>query len=655
LLPPPKIESRWTCIAHYEATALAAQLSSYFNEPGVYFPVFLFPGVGQAFQEVPSRDGYFGQVIGKRAAIHINNCLAQIQPDFTILLGLSDDAQSYIRAVLPAEKLIVINTEEELLKLPFAAGAGEPIKCKPAEAIHGLIAAKRERRPLAFDDRAPALPAKQIVGASGLMVVENEFEVSEVAIANYAASIGADVVIVEQIARQEIQNLPRQIQAWSKDRSSPALKDLRRKVTDRVKDIDFTRYEFATFFTTGLPYGLILQNVIPFTHVLNGPYCGLVIANAIMAENAPPLIGSAVMFAIEEFAQDETPEVAELLDANNFLVTPLVGPNATNANLNDFGTYFPYDLLHISSHGGETDGYFVKHAFKDRNGKDHTLEYFEVVSFSLEAAVDPDNVKCESKMIFVALDGISWADRPLSLCPNYVGDDMMQALRDDEHVKRTPVSVPIALSCHIQCYQSIHQGMFDFVGAFATPIIFNNSCSSSHELASSILAAGARSYLATLWNVGSKTATQAAITFYKTLLTDGGILKAFSAMLASITNKRYKDIYILWGLHFTTLRWPTKKSEHNIIEGLLHFFAMYRRRLQATQDEQLRRNLIPPLRFLIGALLARLPKNVLDELRASQQLPEEEEVERSYVLDQQGDISELTVHEDFVRAKARRS
>jgi hypothetical protein len=246
LLPPPKIEKRWTCIAHYEATALAAQLSSYFNEPGVYFPVFLFPGVSQAFQEVPTTDGYFGQVIGKRAATHINNCLAQIQPNRIILLGLSDDAQSYVRAVLPANMLIVVNTEEELLKLPFVARAGQPFKCKRSEAIHGLIAAKRERRPLAFDDNAPALAAKQTIGANGLVVIENDFQVSEVAIANYATSIGADIVIVDPIDRLEIQSLPRQLQAWSKDRSSQALKDVRRKITDRVKNIDFKRYEIRT-------------------------------------------------------------------------------------------------------------------------------------------------------------------------------------------------------------------------------------------------------------------------------------------------------------------------------------------------------------------------------------------------------------------------
>ncbi len=654
MLPPPKIEKRWTCIAHYKATALAAQLSSYFSKPGVYFPVFLFPGVSQAFQEIPTKDGYFGQVIGKRAATHINNCLAHIQPNRIILLGLSDDAQSYVRAVLPANTLVVVNTEEELLKMPFAAETSQPFKCKHSEAIQGLITAKRERRPLAFDDSAPALPAKQTMGSNGLVVIENDFEVSEVAIANYATSIGADVVIVDPIDRLEIQSLPRQLQTWSKDRSSQALKDVKRKIADRVKDIDFTRYEFATFFTTGLPFGLILRNIIPFTHVLNGPYCGLVIANAILAENAPPLIGSAVTFAIEEFAQDETPEVADLLDANNFLVAPLIGRHATNANLNDFGTYFPYDLLHISSHGGETDGYFVKHPFKDRDGNDHTVEYFEVVSFSLEAAVDPDNVKVERKMIFVAVDDISWADRPLSRYPNYVGADMMQALREDNKVKRTPVSIPIALSCHIQCYQSFHQGMFDFVGAYATPIIFNNSCSSSHELAAWILAAGARSYLATLWNIGSKTATQCAITFYKTLLTDGSLLKAFSTMLASIPNKQYKDIYILWGLHFTTLRCPPQKSDHNIIAGLLAMFEIYRSRMLTTQEEELRRNIFPILRFLLTELVTRLPQNVLDQMRASQQLPDEEEVERSYLPAESETTSEITIQQDFVRANPRR-
>jgi len=73
-------------------------------------------------------------------------------------------------------------------------------------------------------------------------------------------------------------------------------------------------------------------------------------------------------------------------------------------------------------------------------------------------------------MIFVKLDGVPWMQRPLSMYPKYVGDDMMQSLRDDNaRVKRTPVDVPIALSCHIKCYQSLHQGMFDHLAAYSAP------------------------------------------------------------------------------------------------------------------------------------------------------------------------------------------
>ncbi len=153
----------------------------------------------------------------------------------------------------------------------------------------------------------------------------------------------------------------------------------------------------------------------------------------------------------------------------------MIGRDATNENLNNYGSYLPYDLLHICSHGGETEGYFVKQEFKDRDGKDHTIEYFEVVSFSLEGAMDPDKVKVERKIIFATFDGLPWLQKPLSLYPRYVGDDLIRALRDDDEVKRTPVSLPIAMSCHIKCYQSFHQGAFENLAAFVHPIIFNNS------------------------------------------------------------------------------------------------------------------------------------------------------------------------------------
>ena len=163
-----KIEQRWVCIAAADQIALAAQLSSYFNEPGTYFALFEFPSVERPYEEIPTKDGYFSQIIGKRAATHINNCLAQIQPASIILLGLSSVAQTYLRAVIPEHMLVTANTEAELLALSFAAGS-EPLNCKPSQAIEGLIAAKAAKKPLAFADDAPDMPSRYYVVRKGLL------------------------------------------------------------------------------------------------------------------------------------------------------------------------------------------------------------------------------------------------------------------------------------------------------------------------------------------------------------------------------------------------------------------------------------------------------------------------------------------------------
>lgn len=649
----PKIEPRWVCIAAADQTLLAAQLSSYFNEPGTYFALFEFPVVKRPYEEIPTKDSYFAQLLGKRAATHINNCLAHIQPTAIILLGLSEVAQTYLLALLPQHLLLTVNTEAELLGLPFATGAPEPLRCKPSQPIQGLVAAKIAKRPLAFADDAPDLPHRQLLGNKGLVVLENPSDIGEVSVINYAASIGADIALAEPVERNSLQSLPRQLHEWAADRSSPSFREVRRKLTDRIKGIDFSKYEFATFFTAGLPYGLILRNTIPFTHVLNGPYLGVFIANAIIGEMPPTLVGSAVLFSLDEFSSDETNDVAERLTRSNFVTTGLIGRGATNENLSNYGSYLPYDLLHICSHGGETNGYFVKQEFNDRDGKNHSIEYFEVVSLSLEGATDPDKVKVESKMIFTTFDGLPWIQRPLALYPKYVGDDLLHALRDDEGVKRTPVSVPIALSCHIKCYQSFHQGAFENLAAFAHPIIFNNSCSSSHELAAGFLAGGARCYIATLWNVGDATAMNAALAFYDSVLAQGNVLTAFSVMLRSIKNDRYRNIYILWGLHFSSLARPAMKSDANIIRGLLVGFSLWMKKLARTNDEELKRNLLPAVRFLRSEIRRRITPERLMEMLGP--IPEaEEEKERSPSLREESDITELIVTKEIVRSQAGR-
>src|SRR3954463_10527381 len=112
----PKLETRCVCIATYGHAALAAAVSSHFSEPGVYFPVFEFPSIDVPYSPLINfgKDGYLGRVLGDRAAHEINNSLARLRPDSILLVGMTENQKSHLRALLPAQKLIDINSLDDV-------------------------------------------------------------------------------------------------------------------------------------------------------------------------------------------------------------------------------------------------------------------------------------------------------------------------------------------------------------------------------------------------------------------------------------------------------------------------------------------------------------------------------------------------------------
>ena len=195
----PRVENRWVCIATNAQVAFAAIVSSYVQEAGVYLPVFEFPRIDVPY--LPSsdfeEDGYLGRIMGDRAAHEINNCLARIQPDSILLLGMSETEKSYLRVLLPPMKLIEINTLEELpARIPFASPAGDPVRCKSSQLIEGLLLAKFSQRPLLVDESAAPLPENHLHGGEGILLIENDRDIHDVAAINYACALNADVVLV---------------------------------------------------------------------------------------------------------------------------------------------------------------------------------------------------------------------------------------------------------------------------------------------------------------------------------------------------------------------------------------------------------------------------------------------------------------------------
>lgn len=99
-------------------------------------------------------------------------------------------------------------------------------------------------------------------------------------------------------------------------------------------------------------------------------------------------------------------------------------------------------------------------------------------------------------------------------------------------------------------------------------------------------------------------------------------------MLKSIPDPKYRNIYILWGLHFTRLVQPTRKSDERIIEGLFAGYGLWIKKFSKTEDPDLKRNLLPMLRFLDGELRGRLPIDRLRQIIKEQQIAYEQ-MERS--------------------------
>jgi hypothetical protein len=262
-------------------------------------------------------------------------------------------------------------------------------------------------------------------------------------------------------------------------------------------------------------------------------------------------LASSVVFSPLEFADEETEFVKNLLSQNHHNVKSLIGEDATVNNLDCTIREFPFNILHICSHGGEVSGFEIKENFTDRDGVKHTVKYDEVVSYA--PAPNKDLVRVTTKRIIREFDGFNWRTDIKEKRQNkdYVYADMHKAISGLKKPHRTPKNI-IPDSCSIKCIDFIYQALFNTLASTYSPIIFNNTCQSWYEIAQAFISSGARGYLGTLWNVDNSVACKFAESFYESLF-DNTILNAFHKSLEACSNNTNDNVYIYWGLHFSTL------------------------------------------------------------------------------------------------------
>jgi hypothetical protein len=541
-------------------------VSSFSVLPGRYFPLFEFPSI-----DVDTKPNSVEAIRSRVRRTLINNSIARLQPDRIVLAGLNP-VQSAMFAYLPSQRVLTIETEDELgAALAFLSPVHEGfLRCATSDLPYGLVQAARSNKRLVRDPSSPRLIHNTHSDARGIVVAERRNDLSDIVAANYAIAIAADFELVESFDHRASDRINRLLVEWGDTCSASARSELQNLVRARVGSIDFRRYEYATFFTRGLPYGFVLENMIPTSHVLSGVHDDHFIFNNILLERSKNVFGSAIVFSPGAFDHEETKDVIRQLELNHYNVRELTGGDATPGNLDTYASHYPYDVLHICSHGGETDGYHCVREFNDRHGVPHKAEFDEVVAF-IPVLTDRDKVAVTIKAFPRRLDGFEWRSAELEAqhFPTYVFEDLWAAVSDDTvRPVRTLANEAIAGSCCVVCTNGIHQGTFERLASDHFPFVFNNTCLSWHEIAASFIDAGCRGYIGTLWSIGNDSAREAARLFYERCWSEP-IIVAFSDMSKAIQAPADKDIYFFWGLHFMSVCRPEERSNDKIVAELM--------------------------------------------------------------------------------------
>ncbi len=557
----PSIIEESLIIVNRENKNLAAIISSYLHNQGSYLLMFEFPFVGLPKPAHTPQDFNDDSMFVQRAIefdVLTHNVLHKVKGcKRVILAGLSSDQKTYL-SYMNQYEMIEINGDADVLSLlgGIIPERDQELLCKPDQALIGLHIAHCTNRRLTLDENALNL---QLADQSkkGLILLEDIDAVSTVIAMNYASSINADVKIVTPLQKGDEKKIRLLVEKWRREKSGGALSELMDILRSKLEGIRFAQWEFVTFFTAGAPYSLYINNDIPcsYVHLLYRP--DFFVFNNLFFEDHPP-IPSAIIFSTPEFAaRDESNKVRTALAAGHYYIRELIDAMATAYNLDMHIRDFSYGLLHISSHGGEIRGVTVIREFLTEDGEKHKFEYDEVATF----ATIPGTTE--------AVVTVKWFPRKLDDCvfgskelveknyPEFVYEainNLYDGRLDDKNVISIKHKSGITDSCHISCADFVYQAGFDRVASgYYSPIVFNNSCWSWNSISHEFLNVGVRGYIGTIFAIGVPEATAAASLFYDNAFTDP-IIEAVWKANELIRKSPYKDVYIFYGLHFTSLK-----------------------------------------------------------------------------------------------------
>jgi hypothetical protein len=379
---------------------LAAELSCTLSVPGVYLPVCDGPRMQR-----PDRD---------LEVLRRHNAMGRTPANVAFMASLPDNAFDALSRSLNSARSVPCHrvsssSEIESTTTPYE---NREILIWGRDRIGvGLLKALRAGQNIRFEDRPS--PYEWVPSKGGHIVVCEEGKgISQVIAANYAFALDAGLFLIPEVDKDQAEDL---LEAFYKlnDNDSgigpaEAQMQLRQELLVLCGSLPVPEGGSITFIGK-LPFGFAYPEH-PSTHLFEYPDLGCAVVNGFAAEQ-PQQPGTGVVVLVDP-GTTPAPEIqsaVDLLEPRHAFIRVYQDRAANVRNVSEMMEHFPFDLLIIATHCGDSSGHRWTYEFTDSEGLHRRLVVDLAVGFA--RTDDPNILKVGHYFRFISLDGVDWTDR----------------------------------------------------------------------------------------------------------------------------------------------------------------------------------------------------------------------------------------------------
>lgn len=569
------------CVCIGNDVALVAEISSLFRARRTYFPVFPAPRL--------TRDDWTNEVI------RLNNAVARVSPEQIIYAGLGPEVKAALAPYFPQSKIIEIASSDDITqRFPhLLAGRAGSTHCGPHNIASALLKAKRANKRLHPLATSQEQGDRDVLDSptGHILVCEARSDVVQVIAANYAYAIGASLLFIEEPSPSAVDEINEALYSvYGNDSLLPMptqVQALKARIRTLLPDLNTQMGSAITFITGGVPYGLAVSDM-PTAHLIAYPDLGISLVSSIYAEHQFAGVRVAVLIEPGDMAASEIDFIAQVLARRHAFIRLLVGNTARVYDARRSIEVYPYDLLVISCHASEVEGWRHTYQFTDSEGIDRSLVVEVAAGFGLKPGTDMFHVT--EHMRFISLDGVPWDDEEKKK-QLYVGRairdfiDMREQLRPTQirDVKRVRGAMALGMSDG-NLFLGLHT-----VADGNSPIILCNACGSWHQLAKMLIFGGARAYVGTLFDVTSAEACVFAERLFGRHIDEPLAFAVWQAQREVYDADRRP--YLVVGPHFTHFRDCKTHAVRYLARRLAFGLRRWEQKRAATTDPELVQNI----------------------------------------------------------------